>query len=151
MNTKLSARVLTGAVLSTLVLTFTPASAAVSASGYEQQVVDRTNLKRTERDIPKVKTQSCVDRYAERHGAWMAKHRQLKHQNMRTVLDACNLKGVSENIAYGYTSGTTAVGAWMNSAGHRRNLLDTKMRYIGVGAVKDKDGVWWVSQVFGRK
>jgi uncharacterized protein YkwD len=151
MNKKLSARVLAGAVLSTLVLTFTPASAAVSASGYEKQVVDRTNLKRTERDIPKVKTQSCVDRYAEKQGAWMAKHQQLKHQSMKTVLDACNLKGVSENIAYGYTSGTTAVSAWMKSSGHRHNLLDTKMRYIGVGAVKDGDGVWWVSQVFGRK
>ena len=39
----------------------------------------------------------------------------------------------------------------MKSPGHKANLLNSKMRLIGVGAVQDKNGVWWVSQVFGKK
>ena len=58
---------------------------------------------------------------------------------------------MSENIAYGYSTGRAVVTAWMKSPGHRANLLKGNMRWIGVGAVQDKNGVWWVSQVFGTR
>ena len=145
-----NARVLAGTLMTVMIFTFTPAS-AVTSTTYEKDVIKVTNVKRVQRDKVAVKQQSCVDRYAERQAAWLASHRVLKHQNLRTILRACHLSGVSENIAYGYSSGSLVVSAWMKSPGHRTNLLSSKMRYIGVGAVRDKKGVWWVSQVFGRK
>ncbi len=146
----LPVRVLAGALMTTVIFTFTPAS-AVSSTTYENQVITRTNVYRADHHLVAVKSQSCVDRYAEKQATWMAKHHQLKHQSMGTVLQACNLTGVSENIASGYSSGSKVVAAWMKSKSHRANILKSKMRYIGVGAVLDKDGVWWVSQVFGTK
>jgi uncharacterized protein YkwD len=150
MNKLVNPRILAGIVFSVLVLTTVPASALTSTT-YESGVIAYTNTHRKAKHKVKVKPQSCVDRYAERHGAWLAKNRTLKHQDLKPILKACNLTRVSENIAYGYTSGGRVVSAWMKSAGHRRNLLDSKVRLIGVGAVKDKNGVWWVSQVFGAK
>ncbi|MRJ77071.1 hypothetical protein GEV29_11010 [Aeromicrobium sp. SMF47] len=139
----------------TALLTFATVSpaAAVSSSTYEKQVITRTNHFRVDHDRVKVKAQSCVDRWAEGQARWMAKHGKLEHRKgrLQQVLDDCKLTGVSENIAYGYGSGNKTVNAWMKSSGHRRNILATKMRYIGVGAVKDDDGVWWVAQVFGTR
>jgi uncharacterized protein YkwD len=150
MTRVLNPRVLAGALMVLLILTFAPASAMTSTT-YEYDVIKWTNVKRVDRDLVALKSQSCVDRYAERQAAWMASHRTLKHQNLGTVLDACGLTRVAENIAYGYATGGRVVSAWMRSPGHRANLLNSKMRWIGVGAVQDADGVWWVSQVFGRR
>lgn len=146
----LNPRAFAGALMVMLVLTFTPSSAAMTSTTYEADVIRWTNIKRADYDKTAVRAQWCVDKYAERQAAWMASQRTLKHQNLRTVLDACNLSSVSENIAYGYSSGWRVVGAWMKSSGHRANLLSSNKRLIGVGAVQDKNGVWWVAQVFGK-
>jgi uncharacterized protein YkwD len=129
-----------------------PAS-AVSSSSYEKQVVKATNAYRTGLDKVAVKHQSCVDRWAESQARWMAQHQVLKHRDGRMVqiLKACKLTGVSENIAWNYSSGTKTVRAWTRSPGHAKNLRASSMRYIGVGAVKDDDGQWWVAQVFGTR
>ena len=133
-------------------MTLAPA-AAVSESTYEKQVVDRTNTHRVKNDKVKVKAHSCVDRWAEGQARWMAKTGKFRHQSgrLKKILKDCKLTGVSENIAYGFSSGNKTVNAWMKSSGHRKNILAGKMRYIGAGAVKDSDGVWWSAQVFGTK
>lgn len=41
------------------------------------------------------------------------------------------------------------VGAWMNSPGHRANLLSGLYEVIGVGIVCAPDGTVWVTQNFG--
>ena len=146
----LNPRALAGGVMVLMILTFTPASALTSAT-YESETIRWTNIKREAHDKHPVKAQSCADRYAEKQAAWLASHRKLKHQNLGTILDACDFTSVSENIAYGFSTGRAVVTAWMNSPGHRANLLKGSMRWIGVGAVKDENGVWWVSQVFGTR
>ncbi|MFI5428262.1 CAP domain-containing protein [Aeromicrobium sp. UC242_57] len=140
------------AILLVFTATISPA-AAVSSSTYEKQTIKRTNTHRVNHDKVKVSARSCVDRWAEGQARWMADTGKLQHRagRLRKILKACKLTGVSENIAYGYSSGTKTVDAWMKSSGHRKNILASKMRYIGVGAVKDADGVWWSAQVFGTK
>lgn len=128
-----------------------PAS-AVTPGSYESQVIDRTNHFRSDHDKARVKAQRCVDRWAEGQARWMAEHKKLQHRDgrLRKVLKDCNLTGASENLAYGYSTSSKTTSAWMGSAGHRKNILTGKMRYVGVGAVK-KDGVWWVAQIFGTR
>lgn len=138
------------AALLVLSATVSPA-AAISTSGYEKQIITRTNHHRDKADKVKVKSHSCVDRWAERQAAWMAKNGKLQHQNLSKVLKSCKLTGVSENIAYGYSTGNRVVNAWMKSSGHKKNILASKMRYIGAAAVKDSDGRWWAVEVFGTK
>ena len=150
MKKLLSPRVLAGSLMVMLILTFAPASALTSTT-YEADVITWTNIKRANHDRVAVKSQACVDKYAEKQAVWMAANRELKHQSMRTILNGCDLSSVSENIAYGFSSGHAVVNAWMRSSGHKANLLSSNKRWIGVGAVQDKDGVWWVSQVFGRR
>ena len=53
-----------------------------------------------------------------------------------------------ENIAQGQTSAAQVMEAWMNSSGHRANIMDAKFTHIGVGYVED--GNHW-TQMFIKK
>jgi uncharacterized protein YkwD len=57
-----------------------------------------------------------------------------------------------ENIAMGYSTPEAVVEGWMDSPGHRRNILDCTSVAIGVGAADSGDagrGIYW-TQMFGR-
>lgn len=56
-------------------------------------------------------------------------------------------RSAAENIAYGQKNPESVMNAWMNSSGHRANILNEKMEYIGVG-VFYQNGVYYWSQFF---
>lgn len=50
----------------------------------------------------------------------------------------------AENVAAGYNSCTSVMKAWMNSSGHKANILNSSMVHIGIGAVKGPNGtIYW--------
>lgn len=61
---------------------------------------------------------------------------------------------IGENIALGnFADDAALVQAWMNSPGHRENILSKKYREIGIAAKKslyDGDEIWIAVQIFGR-
>ncbi len=59
-----------------------------------------------------------------------------------------NTGGVGENIAAGYYSPEDVMTGWMNSSGHRANILMDDFTTIGIGSVKYGAARYWV-QVFG--
>jgi uncharacterized protein YkwD len=82
----------------------------------------------------------------------MAQREQIFHQDLGKVMRECKLNAAGENVAYGFRTGRSVVNdGWMNSEGHRRNILNPSFRLLGIGASKGHDGKWYVSQVFGRK
>lgn len=55
---------------------------------------------------------------------------------------------IGENLAAGFNSASAVVSGWMNSEGHRANILNEGYTQIGIGIAKDKDGrIYWV-QIF---
>ncbi|MBE5946172.1 MAG: hypothetical protein E7259_04395 [Lachnospiraceae bacterium] len=54
-----------------------------------------------------------------------------------------------ENIAWGYRSPESVVSAWMQSEGHRRNILNANYKSIGVGCFKPTDSSYCWTQIFG--
>lgn len=56
-----------------------------------------------------------------------------------------------ENIAMGQQTAASVMNAWMNSPGHRSNILSRKFTEIGVGIAKNKNGtIYWTQQFIGR-
>lgn len=53
-----------------------------------------------------------------------------------------------ENIAYGQRTPSEVMNAWMNSSGHRANILSPSYTQIGVGLAKDSRGVCYWTQMF---
>lgn len=62
-----------------------------------------------------------------------------------------NYSAAGENIAKGQRSASEVMNSWMNSSGHRANILNTNYKEIGVGAVKDKNGTIYWTQMFIKK
>lgn len=119
---------------------------------YQRQAHRVTNGQRRTHDRRALKKQRCVQRFATRHAKAMAASRSMYHQELGPIMKRCGLRSVGENVAYGYRSGRAVVkDGWMNSPGHRANILNGDFTLMGIGARKTSDGRWYVAQVFGRK
>lgn len=59
-----------------------------------------------------------------------------------------NFRGAGENIAYGQQTPEQVMETWMNSAGHRANILNSSFTSIGVGHYKNSAGVNYWTQLF---
>ncbi|WOO38709.1 CAP domain-containing protein [Anaerocolumna sp. AGMB13020] len=66
-----------------------------------------------------------------------------------TVLTEYNVSvnAAGENIAYGYNTPEKVMNAWMNSSGHRANILSTNFSHIGIG-VYEVSGTVYCTQLF---
>ena len=64
-------------------------------------------------------------------------------------MSKCNANGAAENIAYNYSEDPAdMVQQWMNSEGHRKNILTPGLTHIGVGIARGTDGSWFGTQDF---
>ncbi|GAA2662683.1 MULTISPECIES: CAP domain-containing protein [Actinosynnema] len=90
---------------------------------------------------------------AEAHSADMASREYFAHTSPEGVDFATRMREAGyprpagENIAMGQRSAEDVVGAWLDSEGHRRNILDCSFTTTGVGL--DTRGWYW-TQNFGR-
>ena len=124
-------------------------AAAAPSDTYEADAIRYTNAERTKRGLVALRAQACLDKYAERLAVALSREQRLRHSNLSTIARDCRLRTVGENVAYGYPSGKAVVAGWMGSSGHRANILNRSFRLIGLGAVQDGRGRWWVAQTFG--
>ncbi|MGR7002617.1 CAP domain-containing protein [Yinghuangia aomiensis] len=71
----------------------------------------------------------------------------------KTPWDRAKAAGIgylgAENIARGQKTPAAVMEAWMNSPGHRANILDCSLTKLGVGVRMGGEGPWW-TQDFGR-
>jgi uncharacterized protein YkwD len=56
---------------------------------------------------------------------------------------------IGENVAMGYRDAASVMDGWMNSPGHRANILNCSAKAIGVGLAKASDGSPYWTQLFG--
>lgn len=146
------------AVTASLLLVPSTASAkpathqGVAARRYNASAFGATNQHRVAHGRGALHHQACVQGFALRWARRMARTHEFKHQSLGPIMRRCGLSWSGENIAYGYGNGAATVNqGWMHSAGHRANILRPQFRLMGIAAVRDAHGTWWVSQVFGRR
>jgi len=144
------------AVIITALTTFAlapplPAQAATPAATYAHDAFVATNHQRVRHDRVRLTRSDCLQGFARRQARRMARKEEMYHQDLQKVLDACHLRRVGENVAYGFSSGRSVVDdGWMRSKDHRANILDRRFRRMAIAARKGADGRWYVSQVLGR-
>ncbi len=118
---------------------------------FEQQVFDLTNQQRTQQGLSPLSLNLTLNDVAEKHSQDMATRNYFSHQGLdgsqpwdRMRADGYNYSRAAENIAFGQPTPQDVVTAWMNSPGHRQNILDPNLKDIGVGY---SNGYW--TQDFG--
>jgi len=109
----------------------------------EREVIRLTNEFRAKRGLPELEASETLVKTARRHSAWMTTHRSMVHGKLRWPVCA-------ENIAMGQRSAAQVVAAWINSPGHRANILRGSHRKIGIGAYKTPSGTIYWCQHFSR-
>jgi uncharacterized protein YkwD len=103
----------------------------------EQNVIEQTNSHRARYGLPALQVDMQLMASARSHAAWMASRASLQHGNA----------GVAENISMGQSSSYEAVQDWMQSSGHRANILNSGYGRIGVGAYRGINGqIYWCQQ-----
>lgn len=131
--------------LATLLVTPGVASAAVPST-YAQQVIDLTNQERAKVGCAPLARHSGLMTFAQNWANNMASKKQLVHSSGPTGF---GFRTWGENIAYGYSTPQAVVTGWMNSSGHRANILNCKFTQIGVGVQADSGGRLYWAQDFG--
>ena len=124
-------------------------------SQYAQQVIDLTNKERARAGLPALRADAQLSSVAQKKSEDMRKNNYFSHTSPTygSPFDMMRDFGVSyrtagENIAKGQRTPQEVVNAWMNSAGHRANILNRNFTHIGVGF--DGNGNYWTQMFIGK-
>ena len=116
----------------------------------DMQIYQITNAIRVRYGLNPLKRDGKIDEVAYGHSVDMAENEYFAHVNLegQGILDRLNDANLSyrssgENIAAGYATGIEAMEGWMNSSGHRKNLL-AEHDLIGVGVRVDADSPYGI-------
>ena len=140
----------------------------------ERSILHHVNMERKKRTLPSLSGHPALIRAARNHSQWMAKTGRFGHSgaggssHMDRTSKAGYIGGTSENIWQTTTRGgrgrawksrfrwrndrelgKAAVITWMNSPGHRENMLSAEWRHIGIGVAENKRGQAYLTQCFG--
>lgn len=123
----------------------------------ETEVVRLVNIQRTSRGLKPLSNNWELERIARYKSQDMANKNYFSHTSPTygspfTMMQNFGVKfsAAGENIAMGQKTPAEVVNAWMNSPGHRANILGTSYTQIGVGLAKNNNGVCYWTQMFIR-
>jgi uncharacterized protein YkwD len=120
----------------------------------EDLAVRLTNAQRTQHGCSALRVDSRLRTAARAHSKDMRVRNYFEHNSPdgATPWDRIKADGYSqpgaENIAMGYATAQAVVDGWMNSPGHRANILNCKLKAVGIGVEYGSGGPWW-TQDFG--
>ena len=129
-----------------------------NASAYEMKVLELVNAERAKHGLSSLSWDNRLADVARAHSRDMAARNFFAHNNPdgKTPFDRIKAAGINygsagENIATGQKTPEEVVDAWMNSEGHRANILNASYKKLGVGYVTANRGykTYWTQNFIG--
>ncbi|MFA5675638.1 MAG: LysM peptidoglycan-binding domain-containing protein [Christensenellales bacterium] len=128
---------------------------AKSLQSHEQQVFEIVNKERLNRGLPLLKLNAELSRVARFKSQDMIDKGYFAHQSPTygspfQMMQKFGLRfsAAGENIAYGQRTAEEVMRTWMNSAGHKANILSQAYTNIGIGVAKAANGTLYWTQMF---
>jgi len=119
-----------------------------------QDVLALVNAERRARGLAPMVLDGRLQSIAQSHSVDQAARRTMSHtggdgSTLRVRMDRSGFpwRSAGENVAYGYSTSTAVMNGWMNSSGHRANILGS-FTHLGVGLAYSSTGVPYWTQVF---
>jgi uncharacterized protein YkwD len=117
---------------------------------YENEVLSLVNVERAKAGCKPLAYNAKLRTAAYKHSADMAAHNYFSHDSQDGTSFATRISnegyrwgGAAENIAKGQQTPADVMKAWMNSSGHRANILNCGLKDLGVGlAYQGKTPIW---------
>ncbi|MEQ4719776.1 CAP domain-containing protein [Nonomuraea sp. B19D2] len=125
----------------------------------ENEVLRLTNIERAKGGCAPLKFDPLLRKAAFGHSADMAKQDYFDHDSKdgRDFMDRVRAAGFTggnafaENIAFGQLTPASVVQGWMDSPGHRANIMNCRYNLIGVGAAKNSQGrIYWTQDFVAK-
>lgn len=110
-----------------------------SLSDYASEVVVQTNAVRQAQGGTELAESACAGQAAAERAAALVGNPDLVHAPLDQVMQRCDVITAGENLSRSDASPEDVVAAWMDSPGHRSNILDPAYTQIGVACVADGD------------
>lgn len=112
------------------------------------------NAFRAENGLPALRYNSTLDKVAERQARAMAAQGDLSHTVDGQLPDRVRAYGydvyaAAENLGWNYRSVPAVMDGWKNSSGHRKNLLNPRVREVGFAAAAGPNGEPYWALVMG--
>lgn len=130
-----------------------PENPGDTMSQFQQEVVELVNQERAKAGLNPLTVNADVTaaariRCVEQTSSFS--HTRPNGSSFSTVLDeqGVNYMSAGENIAYGQRTPKEVMNAWMNSQGHRENILNSRYTSIGVGCYQAPNGTLYWTQLF---
>ncbi len=121
----------------------------------EQYLVAAANADRATRGLGPVHRDAHLEAAARQHAYEMVRHGEISHQfsgeadlAARAGEAGAHFSMISENVAEA-PNAAQIHNLWMNSPGHRRNLLDPNVDAVGISVIRDQ-GEYYAVEDFGR-
>jgi uncharacterized protein YkwD len=118
----------------------------------EGQVLALVNAARADHGCGALAADAGLAAVARAHSADMRDSGYFGHTNLAGLdpfdrAAAAGLSARAENIARGQDDAAAVMNSWMNSSGHRANILNCSLTKLGVGVAEGSGGPWW-TQLF---
>ncbi len=134
-----------------------PDSGSSVVSDAASQVADLVNKERAKEGLGDLTLDKELSQAAEVKARDMAENGYFDHLSPTygtpsQLLDELGISytAMGENIAKGYLTAETVMDGWMNSSGHRANILKSVYTKIGVACVEDEKGTHYWVQLFAK-
>ncbi|WP_075617777.1 CAP domain-containing protein [Paenisporosarcina indica] len=128
-----------------------PTSPSASISSIEQQVLTLTNQERSKEGLKPLAADTALMASARAKSADMSNNNYFSHNSptLGSPFDQMKARGITyraaaENIAMGQRTAAEVVQGWMESPGHRANIMNGNYTHIGIGYVAN--GNYWTQQ-----
>jgi uncharacterized protein YkwD len=140
------------------------AAAAVSDATVEavaNELLAAVNRARADNGLRPLRRVAALTRAAREHSEELAERRTLEHTSTnparrtmtmrieaaggtwsRAAENLANMSGPASDVPW------QSVQLWLNSAGHRRNMLESAYTQTGVGIAIDQRGIWYITQLY---
>ncbi|MFN8015484.1 MAG: CAP domain-containing protein [Acidimicrobiia bacterium] len=113
-------------------------------------IYNRVNQERAARGLNSLGWDSFLNANARNWSVAMANSNSFAHSNLYPLLNRFTIAAENIGLAGPGAKSSALHLAWMNSTGHRVNLLAPNLDVIGIGVYCAPDGRLWVTQQFGR-
>lgn len=127
-------------------------------SSFEMEVVELTNKERIKQGLNPLIMDKELSRVARMKSQDMIDNEYFDHNSPRygspfemMLREGIRFSMAAENIAAGYSTPESVVQGWMNSPGHRANILKSELTHIGVGFAEGGSYRYYWTQMFMTK
>lgn len=120
----------------------------------EIEILELINDYRISEGLIPLNNMGIIKSTAFSHTDYMIVQNNVSHDNFfqrkSYLINNAGANTVAENVAFGYTSAESVVNAWINSEGHRGNIVGNYTDFE-ISAEQNAEGQWYYTNIFVKK